>query len=73
MILEKINMNVGDLVKISNKNLYGIVTKVERIGVQLGGKNIEVCTQAKGLIWLEERDLSTISRLPRDNEQISFF
>ena len=57
-------MNVGDLVKISNRNLYGIVTKVERIGVQLAGKNIQVCTRHKGLIWLEERDLLTISSLP---------
>ena len=73
MILEKINMNVGDLVKISNKNLYGIVTKVERIGVQFGGKNIEVCTQHKGLVWVEERDLHTISRLPQNNKLASFF
>ena len=66
-------MNVGDLVKISNKNLYGIVTKVERAGVQLGGKNVEVCTQHKGLVWLEERDLCTISRLPQNNKLASFF
>ena len=65
-------MNVGDLVKISNRNLYGIVTKVERIGVQFGGKNIEVCIQTKGLIWLEERDLHIISRLAWINKEFSF-